>query len=682
MMTRSFPHRRRGARPIQMRGRDALRARRGTASVCMLAAALGAWAAAGSDVAQASAAHAENSQTAACIVRSLPSFTAQGEGSLMATVADVVEVECNPALYGPGSKVKLTAYQLYWRCREQLTWYVPTPFHAEQGAGISVELDADANATVALRAGPGCAAGESLITAHQESLPYDSFSTAFNVEPPGLSEAGVRATPPIQVENVSSAVATVVQAELPGLSEAPLHIASEELYHRCRIAPHLHWVLMDGTVVSDTPEVEGVQLDDDGNAFVIALGDRSCAQGSSLIEADLEENPFSTYLTNFAIEPPQPTGEPAFTIEKLQQIAGSGTGFTRSQLRGEIGQTVEYQMSATNTGSVAEMFGELQDPHCDADTLDGGPGAGALAPGQTTTWSCRHVLTQVGEYSNEATVTASAAGGMPLTQSSNRVIVEVPPPPAPEPSFTIEKTQQIAGSGAGFTSATLTGAIGETVEYRISVANTGNVPLALSGFNDPYCAPGTIAGGPGEAQVAPGGRTVYTCTHLLSATGPYVNVAEVTATPPGESALPSLPSNKVEVDVAAENEFGTTTSGPSPVETSMHLGSGGVRKFCATKPPKLRGASGAKRRPFTVQLGAAGVKKVTFYLDGRKLETLSHSHAKHGKFSVRVDPRKLSYGAHHISIKAVMSNSSCASVARAGVFVHAAAQRSAVKFTG
>ena len=40
---------------------------------------------------------------------------------------------------------------------------------------------------------------------------------------------------------------------------------------------------------------------------VIAIGDSSCADGPSLIEADLESKPFTTYTTEFDIEAPRPT---------------------------------------------------------------------------------------------------------------------------------------------------------------------------------------------------------------------------------------------------------------------------------------------------------------------------------------------------------------------------------------
>src|SRR6476660_5850746 len=59
-----------------------------------------------------------------CVIHSLSSFVAQGEFGATATVADVVEVECNPMIFGTGSKIKITASQLFSLCKGSLTWYV------------------------------------------------------------------------------------------------------------------------------------------------------------------------------------------------------------------------------------------------------------------------------------------------------------------------------------------------------------------------------------------------------------------------------------------------------------------------------------------------------------------------------------------------------------------------------
>jgi hypothetical protein len=599
---------------------------------------------------------------ATCIVHSLPSFIAQGEQfpqgpdlkrglSTAASVADVVEVECNPSIYGTGSKIKLTASQLFSRCKERLTWYVVDPYRVEQGKGVSVELDADGNATVALLAGPECAAGESLITAHMEEEPFETFTTSFTVLPPITTPPGVSAMPAAQVEDaLSSGVATIIETEVANGSEQFVHIGSEELFHRCRVTPHLHWIRMDRSEQAGVAEVARVQLDNDGNAFVIVIGDSSCAPGDSLIEADLESKPFTTFTTTFTIQPPQPTAEPSFSIEKRQEISGSESGFTVAPLKASLGQKVNYEIIVTNTSTVPETFSELTDAHCEA--IAGGPGSSALGPGEKATYTCHHVLMALGPYTNEATVTATTLGGTPLTQTSNQVVVNVAPKPAESekhnknaapPSFTIEKLQAVVGFG-GFTASLLTPVTpGATINYEIIVKNTGQVPLTFANFTDAHCDPGTIAGGPGEASIAPGNSTLYTCRHVMGNEPSYVNQASVTGAAQGQPPL---------------------TQNSNPVEVRETV------KPCSPTSLRVRGATGPKRGPFTAHVSSRAIKLITLLLDGRKLTTLKPSAANGGRFAVKIDARKLSYGAHRLSVKPLTSTGGCGAAALSSVFVH------------
>jgi hypothetical protein len=103
---------------------------------------------------------------------------------------------------------------------------------------------------------------------------------------------------------------------------------------------------------------------------------------------------------------------------------------------------------------------------------------------------------------------------------------------------------------------------------------------------------------------------------------------------------------------------------------------------CEASRPVLHGASGPKRGTFTLKVNSRGIKRITFYLDGRKLRTLNASQAKAGKFTIKIDPGKLAYGAHKVTIKTVMSDANCAFSARSGVFVRAHTQRVVPKFTG
>jgi len=601
-------------------------------------------------------------QPPTCLIHSLPSFIAQGEFATSATVADVIEVECNPYVYGTGATITITAAQLYSRCHE-ITWYVPNEpggrneggqlapdagFVSRSGASVQLHLDVDGNANVALIAGPHCMVGESLITLDENEAPYETFVTSFQVLPTSPTPQGVYATPSSQVEDAaSSGVVTLVQAEFNQASEAKVRLAAQQLYDRCRSAPHLIWVRENRELVIG-PELSGehaVELDNDGNGFALAIGSDSCAEGTSLIEADLEQSPFTTLITEFQVLPPQPTEEPSFTIVKRQEIKGSGAGFTTAPLTGKEGETVDYQIAVTNTGHVKETFTSFTDPHCDAGTIAGGPGATPVAPGETTIFTCSHLLTTLGSYTNEATITGNTIGGRPVVETSNQVVVTVGPPKTvvPEPAVMIEKLQRI-GSGTSFTTAALTGAEGSTIEYEIIVKNTGNVGLKLSGFSDANCDAGTISGGTGEAELAPAASTTFTCTRRLGAAGAYVNAATVTATGAGPNEMPmTLTSNKVEAVVP---------------KAKAKIGAGPVCE--SNVQPVLRGASGLQTRSFTVWVSSAGIGRITFYLDGRKLRSLTQSQSRGGKFKLTLDARRFRYGVHHISFKSAPKDVNCA----------------------
>jgi uncharacterized repeat protein (TIGR01451 family) len=389
------------------------------------------------------------------------------------------------------------------------------------------------------------------------------------------------------------------------------------------------------------------------------------------------ETPITHESNQVVVEVPSPTKKARFAIEKLQEIKGSGASFTRLTLTGAIGQTVDYEIVVKNTGEVALTFSGFSDANCDAGTIAGGPGSSSVAPGESTTYTCDHVLTATGSYPNMATVTGTPELEAPITHESNRVVVEVPR----EPKFTIEKLQEIKGSGTGFKSSTLTGAAGQTVDYEIVVTNTGNVALTFSSFIDVNCDAGTIAGGPGSSSVAPGESTTYTCDHVLTGTGSYTNVASVTGTPEGEAPI-SHESNKVVVEVPASEVAPKNGTSPTvAVNPPPPTPKNGVLAECERLAP-LKGASGPKRGTFTVQASSIGIKQVTFYLDGRKLKTLKQSQAKRGEFTVKINPLKLSFGAHKLLAKTLMSNPNCKAPARASVFVRPLSQRAAPKFTG
>jgi hypothetical protein len=250
-----------------------------------------------------------------CVVHSQPSqFMDQGEFGTSSSVADIIEVECEE-VYAE-QHVRISANELYSRCAKHLYWRTPYAQYGHtsytEGASFSVELDNDGNATAIVLGGPSCAAGESLISAHLESAPYTTATTGFTVLPPRPTTPGVKVEPENKIEGeFYSDVATIVQVEFsPVFAEEPVNIDFAQLEARCKVCPYTEAIVMGDNgypyTVSKTSDVT-VNLDNDGNAFVVLVGNASCAAGSSLIEASLENAPYTTYTGNFTIEPPVPT---------------------------------------------------------------------------------------------------------------------------------------------------------------------------------------------------------------------------------------------------------------------------------------------------------------------------------------------------------------------------------------
>jgi hypothetical protein len=92
------------------------------------------------------------------------------------------------------------------------------------------------------------------------------------------------------------------------------------------------------------------------------------------------------------------------------------------------------------------------------------------------------------------------------------------------------------------------------------------------------------------------------------------------------------------------------------------------------------------RSSFRASVKSKGVASVAFYLDGRRLKTLTAKSARKGLISITIDPRKLSVGAHKLMAKITMAKASSASKAvrgtRTAVVLRCHAAVLTPKFTG
>jgi hypothetical protein len=101
------------------------------------------------------------------------------------------------------------------------------------------------------------------------------------------------------------------------------------------------------------------------------------------------------------------------------------------------------------------------------------------------------------------------------------------------PSLSIVKTERV-GSQEPFVRGPLLAAIGERIDYRIVVTNTGDTSLSIL-MTDPRCDANTLSPAGQTQALATGSSLVYTCSHLLPlqpSGSVFRNVATVVGTSP------------------------------------------------------------------------------------------------------------------------------------------------------
>jgi len=266
-----------------------------------------------------------------------------------------------------------------------------------------------------------------------------------------------------------------------------------------------------------------------------------------------------------------------------------------------------------------------------------------------------------GDANNPPQSTACGAPNETVTIAPPPTPSTPPPAPAPSPSFTLQKLETVSSSGQPFTPGPITANPGQVIDYEIVVTNTGPNPLSLA-LVDTMC---TSIGGPtGDVSggyLAPGGTATYTCVHVVTTADfpTYVNVAQVTATPPGGSALPPQRSTVV-----------------------ANVPRGGV-SACVTTTAKLTQSRKGNEITATVSDADRGkdITKVEFLLDGRRVGTLTRPNLSGGRFELRLNASRTRYGAHRVT--AAVSMVCGPAQVRTSAFQHAVpANRVSPKLTG
>jgi uncharacterized repeat protein (TIGR01451 family) len=179
-----------------------------------------------------------------------------------------------------------------------------------------------------------------------------------------------------------------------------------------------------------------------------------------------------------------------------------------------VGQTIHYNIVATNTGNTTLAAVTITDANATLGTCTPANGS-SLAPGGTITCPATHVVTQAdidaGSYLNTACVDDGAGG-------ATQVCDDATVPSLQNPHLAITK---VAGAGTY-------NAVGQTITWTVVATNDGNVSLhnvlvtdanaSLSG-----CAPSN------PADLVPGGTITCTASHTITQAdvdaGHYLNTA-------------------------------------------------------------------------------------------------------------------------------------------------------------
>jgi hypothetical protein len=234
-------------------------------------------------------------------------FVEAGLGNAHSSVVFVLQVGCKP-VYSQQT-VEITSPQLNNACHNTLVWFSATAKAGSPGVGrgeaFDVFLDNDGNATAVVWGGPSCAATNDLVTADLVAPPYTTATTQVQILAPRTTRNALHAYPPAEVEDsITSSVAAILYGEFSGsYAEQRVEFSDAQLFDQC--AGHVLWLGADAVVLGKNVKSVTTTLDDNGNAFVVALAGPSCAAGTTLAQVDIVGAPYTTVTTHFTVRTPR-----------------------------------------------------------------------------------------------------------------------------------------------------------------------------------------------------------------------------------------------------------------------------------------------------------------------------------------------------------------------------------------
>ncbi len=298
---------------------------------------------------------------------------------------------------------------------------------------------------------------------------------------------------------------------------------------------------------------------------VAAPGNKyECTGTYEVLQSDIDAGTLVNTANATATDPQggDVTGTGSSTVD--MPAADPKLEFTKSATPspfGVVGSAITYTFTVKNTGNVTLLDAHVTDaldPAYDCAIASIAPGAIDNSCTMSLTVTQDHV--DAGKIENTATVTATDPFNTPVTESD---------------TITTNGPLRIPGLEVTKTAAVVPPTVGTAVPYTLSVVNTGNVSIAVTGINDTM----TREGGSAIALDAPfmliSGDTdadglldvtetwVYTASHSITQddinAGGFHNTATVSGTGPSGAPVSDVSDNGNDSD-------GNTTDDPTSFE--------------------------------------------------------------------------------------------------------------------
>jgi hypothetical protein len=220
---------------------------------------------------------------------------------------------------------------------------------------------------------------------------------------------------------------------------------------------------------------------------------------------------------------------------------------------------------------------------------------------------------------------------------------------------------------------------GDTLTFGYTVTNPGDVPLTNVTATDDKCSPLTRTGDTSDTTLDPGDTWTYTCSYVVQWSqgdpNPIVNTVEVCGMPPGGGGGGGGGSKVCDTDQHSTTIVPpeTPTTPPSTPSSPSTPATGSGTSPASSQPPQIA-VSPVRVRPGSARLSGPNgcprtsavaatvtgrrIVKVTFYVDNRKVKTLTHANKSGGRWVLPMDVKRFAFGTHRVQARVQFARSS------------------------